>query len=114
MPGQAFAQGDGVGQPVGAGANAFRHLRLDAKLLVHRKQHVVDHVAVVAHDVRAAPDGIEGFEIRVHDDLVGRLRGGRGQRRTERGGNGCEHEQNLARDAVADGHDRLPVGTVPW
>ena len=41
---------------------------------VEREQHVVDHVAVVAHDVRGGPDRIEDLEVGVVDDAECRLR----------------------------------------
>ena len=65
------------------------HLRLDLELLVHGEQRVVEHVAVIAHDVGAAPDRIEHLEIGMHDDLEGLRRGER------RCGNGTPGPQRM-------------------
>jgi hypothetical protein len=78
---EPVAQGEGPGQLVRRGRPLVDHLRLDLEVAVQREQRVVDHVAVVAHDVGGGPDRIEDLEIRMVDDAEGRLRLGRaGQR----------------------------------
>jgi hypothetical protein len=61
------------------------HLRLDLTLGVLRKQGVVDHVAVVAHDVRRRPDGIDDLQVRVRNNAQRLLRLGRVRRGQQQG-----------------------------
>jgi hypothetical protein len=67
VPRQAVPQRESVGQVVVADLIRPDHLRLNVHLLVEGKQGVVDHVAVVAADVRCGPDRIDDFEVRMHD-----------------------------------------------
>jgi hypothetical protein len=55
---------ESIGELVRTDVVFVDHLRLDLALVVHREERVVDHVAVVARDVRGGPDRI--------DDLDGR------------------------------------------
>jgi len=71
MEQQAVAQGEGVGELVVAHFPAFEHLRLDLQLVVDRQQRVVDHVAVVAHDIGSCPKRIDDLDVRMHDDFEG-------------------------------------------
>ena len=87
VPFQPVAQLEGPGQAVVAGRPAVDHLRLDLELLVHGEQRVVEHVAVIARDVGAAPDRIEHLHVGMHDDAQ-RLRRGDGRQRSG-DGSGC-------------------------
>jgi len=60
---EAIAQRESVSELVLADVELVDHLRLDLERLVHRKQRVVHHVAVVARDVRCGRDGIEDAQI---------------------------------------------------
>ena len=71
---QPVAQGEGPGELVVGGRPLVDHLRLDLEVAVQREQRVVDHVAVVAHDVGRRPDRIEDLQIGVIDHPQGRLR----------------------------------------
>src|SRR5262249_30572116 len=73
MPPQSVTQGEGISEPVGRNCGVVDHLRPDLAVRVGGEQGVVDHVAMVADNVRAAPDRIEDLEIRVHDDAQHRL-----------------------------------------
>ena len=74
---QAVAQGEGVGELVAAHGPGVDHLRLDSEPAVDGEQRVVDHVAVVAHDVGGGPHRVEDLHVGMHDDLQ-RLRRRRG------------------------------------
>ena len=52
------------------------HLRFDFASRIRREQCIVDHIAVIAHDVGSRPDRIEDLEIRVHDNTQHFLRMG--------------------------------------
>src|SRR6185295_9660943 len=63
VPLQSVAQGEAIGEPVGRNLRAVDHLWPDLAVRISGEQSVVDHVAVVAHDVGAAPDRIDDLEI---------------------------------------------------
>jgi hypothetical protein len=65
MPFQAFAQAKRVGDLVVRDAPGLNHLRLDLQVGIQRKQRVVNHVPVIAHDVGRGPYRIDDFQIRV-------------------------------------------------
>ena len=70
VPFEAVAQGEGVGEPVGAQRPSVSTIcGCGCELLVHREQRVPHHVAVVAHDVGGGPDRIEDLEVRMHHRL---------------------------------------------
>ena len=63
---QPLAQGERIDQPV---VRCFPagHLRLRGEILVHRRQHVIDHIGVVTCDVRRGDHRIQHPQARVHD-----------------------------------------------
>src|SRR5262249_2515552 len=63
-----------VGELVRAEIELADHLRLDLAVGVRGEERVVDHVAVVPHDVGRGPDGVYDLEVGVHDHLQRRLR----------------------------------------
>ena len=86
---EPVAQGEGPGELVVGGRPLVDHLGLDLEVAVGREQRVVDHVAVVAHDVGRRPDRIEDLQVGVIDHAQGRLRPGRrrgGPRHAKRAG----------------------------
>lgn len=88
MEHQPIAQGESIDQPV-FGDFPAGHLRLRLKVLVHGGQHVIDHIAVVAGDMRGGDDRIKNPQARVHDRRDGRfaiLRRQRAGRQKRRGG----------------------------
>jgi len=100
VPFEPVAQGEGPQQLVGRDFVLVDHLRLDDVVLVDSEQGVVDHVAVVARDVRRRPDRVEDGQVAVPDvaqDLrLGRRRAhGRRQRRT-----GCQSAEFTAFDCL--------------
>src|SRR5262249_693868 len=69
------------------------HLRADIALRIHGEQRVVNHVAVIAHDVGSGPDRIHDLEIRVHDNAQRGLRR-RGRADTGKNDGAREGEQS--------------------
>jgi hypothetical protein len=59
VPQQPVAQGESIGELVLADLITLEHLRLDLTVLIHRKQRVVDHVAMQTRDGRWRPNWIE-------------------------------------------------------
>ena len=59
MPQKPLAQRERVGEAVGAHRVLVDHLRLDLAARVGCEQRVVDHVAMVARDIRGGPDRID-------------------------------------------------------
>src|SRR5262249_31661689 len=74
MPQEPVAQGQCIGELVGADLVLVHHLRPDLTLRVHSEERVVDHVAMVPRDVGGGPDRIHNLEVRMHDHSEGRLR----------------------------------------
>jgi hypothetical protein len=66
---QAVAQREGVREAVLAHLVLVHHLGLDLELRIDGEQRVVDHVAMVARDVRGGGNGIQDAQIRLRDEL---------------------------------------------
>ena len=65
---QAFAQAEGPDQ-VGAGPfPGFDHLGADAEIGIGREQRVVDHVAMVAHDVARGAHRVDRGQVGMRDE----------------------------------------------
>src|SRR5262249_18479864 len=69
-----------VRELVGADVVAVHHLRANLAVRVGGEERVVDHVAVIARDVAAAPDRVQDLEVGGHDNAQGGLREGVGRR----------------------------------
>ena len=106
MEAEAVAQRKLPDQAVALDRVALDHLRMRLEIRVQAVQQVVDHVAVVAGDVRRGPHRIERCEVRVRNEAQFALRLStndarrREHRRTR--GRRCEY------GASADCHDASP------
>ncbi|MNC86852.1 hypothetical protein D3C83_25380 [compost metagenome] len=66
---QPVAQRERVGQLVRAEFPLVHHLRLDLELRIDREERVIDHVAVVARDIRGGRDRIEDAQVGLGNEL---------------------------------------------
>ena len=85
---EAIAQRKRVRQLVAAQLVLVHHLRLDLKLGIGGEQRVVDHVPVVAGDVRGGGDGIENAQVSLRNELEHFLPLRPGQRSTQHDSHG--------------------------
>jgi hypothetical protein len=101
---QSVTQHESPGLAVGRGLPLVDHLRLGLEVLVHRKQRVVDHVAVIAADIGGGPDRIDVLQVGVRNDAQGRAAG------LPEAGAGQERRRKRAAD---EGTTREMHGTPP-
>ena len=68
VPLQPGPQSKGVLQAIGADIPGVHHLRLRLEFIIEREQRVVDHIIVIARDIRCSPDRARIFQVRVWND----------------------------------------------
>ena len=106
VPHEAVAQRERVRELVLADLVLVHHLRLDLALGVHGEERVVDHVAVIAHDVGGRPDRIDDLEIRVQDHAQRRL-GADGRDARERGERGGDRDESSKCHGLLPGAEHI-------